>query len=107
MRLNNLIENIDYIELVNCENTAIDIDGISYNSKQAGQNDVFVCLVGEHVDGHEYAEEAVLNGYNEGFNKGIEQGNLEKSKEIARNMLQENIDINIISKVTGFHMIIG
>ena len=53
MRLNNLIESIDYIELVNCDNTAIDIDGISYNSKQTEQNNVFVCLVGEHVDGHE------------------------------------------------------
>ena len=62
MKLRNLIESINYIELVNCEDTSIEIDGVSYNSKQTRTNNIFICLPGEHVDGHEYAEEAVDNG---------------------------------------------
>lgn len=62
MILGNLIDTIDYIELVNCEDTLTEIDGISFNSKQTQQNYIFVCLTGEHVDGHEYAEEAIRNG---------------------------------------------
>ena len=62
MKLRNLIETIDYIELVNCDDTSIEFDGISYNSRNTNPNDIFVCLMGEHVDGHEYAEEAIDNG---------------------------------------------
>lgn len=62
MRLQNLIESIDYIELVNLEDLSGEIEGISYNSKKTQPNDIFVCLTGEHVDGHEYAEEALANG---------------------------------------------
>lgn len=62
MKLGNLIDSIDYVDLVNCEDTLIDINGISVNSKRTVNNDVFVCIPGEHVDGHEFAEEAVRNG---------------------------------------------
>ena len=37
----------------------------------------------------------------EGIKEGIKEGILEKSKEIAHNMLKENIDLDIISRVTG------
>ena len=62
MRLGNLIKEIDVIELVNVENYDEEIENISYNSKKTKPNDIFVCLTGEHVDGHEYAEEALANG---------------------------------------------
>ena len=62
MRLGTLIDNLDYIELVNIEGFYNEIEGISYNSKKTQHDDVFICLTGEHVDGHEYAEEAVTNG---------------------------------------------
>ena len=62
MRLNNLLDNLDYIETVNTEDVLDDIEGISYNSKKTQPNDIFICLTGEHVDGHEYAEEAIANG---------------------------------------------
>lgn len=62
MLLEKLVNSIDYIELVNCEEKSIEISGISYNSKKTEPNDIFICLTGEHVDGHEYAEEAILNG---------------------------------------------
>ena len=62
MRIRTLIDSINYIELINCTDLSGDINGISYNSKKAKSNDVFICLTGEHVDGHEYAQEAVDNG---------------------------------------------
>ena len=65
MRLRNLIENLEYVELVNFEedlDVDIEIDGISYNSKRVEPRDLFICLSGEHVDGHEYADEAISNG---------------------------------------------
>ena len=49
----------DFIELVNITDYDEEIEGISYNSKKVQPNDIFVCLTGEHVDGHEYAEEAL------------------------------------------------
>ena len=62
MRLGNLIKEIDFIELVNVEDYDEEIDGISYSSKKTKPKDIFICLTGEHVDGHEYAEEALANG---------------------------------------------
>ena len=40
-------------------------------------------------------------GYDEGLQEGHDIGSIEKTKEIATNMIKENIDINIISKVTN------
>ena len=62
MRIRTLIDNINYIELVNMDDVSEEIRGISYNSKKTKPNDIFICLTGEHVDGHEYAEEAIANG---------------------------------------------
>lgn len=63
MRLRNLVDLIDYVDLVNIDDLSDDeIEGISYNSKKTQPNDLFICLTGEHVDGHEYAEEALANG---------------------------------------------
>ena len=62
MRLRTLIDNLNYIELYEIENFVEEITGISYNSKKTEHGDVFICLTGEHVDGHEFAEEAVANG---------------------------------------------
>ena len=62
MRLENLINSINYTELINIDDLTSDISGISYNSKQTKKRDIFICLSGEHVDGHEYAEEALSKG---------------------------------------------
>ena len=62
MKLRNLVNEIDYIELVNIEDYSIELTGISYNSKKTKPDDMFFCLPGEHVDGHEFAEQAVANG---------------------------------------------
>ncbi len=60
MKLDELIEYLDYKDLINFKN--IDITGISYNSKTTKKGDIFVCLVGEHTDGHEFAKMAIENG---------------------------------------------
>lgn len=62
MRLGNLIKLIDFIEIVNITEYDEELEGISYNSKKTKPNDIFFCVVGEHVDGHEFAEEALANG---------------------------------------------
>lgn len=62
MRLGNLIKELDIIEIVNITDYDEEIEGISYNSKKVQPNDIFVCLTGEHVDGHEFADEALANG---------------------------------------------
>ena len=62
MKLDELIEYLDYKDLINFKN--IDITGISYNSKTTKKGDIFVCLVGEHTDGHEFAQMAIENGAN-------------------------------------------
>ena len=60
MKLDELIEYLDYKDLINFKN--IDITGISYNSKTTKKGDFFVCLVGEHTDGHEFAQDAINAG---------------------------------------------
>ena len=40
-------------------------------------------------------------GFDKGLKSGIERGETQKAREIARKMKEENIDIEIISKVTG------
>ena len=60
MKLDELIEYLDYKDLINFKN--IDITGISYNSKTTKKGDIFICLIGEHTDGHEFAKMAIDNG---------------------------------------------
>lgn len=60
MKLEELIEYLDYKDLVNFK--SVEVSGISYNSKTTKQGDIFVCLVGEHTDGHQYAQMAIDNG---------------------------------------------
>ncbi len=60
MKLDELIEHLDYKDLVNFKN--VEISGISYNSKTTKKGDIFVCLTGEYTDGHKYAQDAINNG---------------------------------------------
>jgi len=62
----NLQKITDYLgpkKVINSSNIeSIEIKGISYNSKTVQKGDIFVCLVGEHSDGHNYAAGAVEKG---------------------------------------------
>lgn len=60
MKLETLIENLQYEELLNFVD--VEITGISYDSKTTKSGDLFVCLVGEHSDGHQYFKSAVESG---------------------------------------------
>ena len=60
MKLDELIEYLKYDDLINFKD--VEISGISYNSKTTKKGDIFICLVGEHTDGHEYAKMAIENG---------------------------------------------
>lgn len=47
-------------------------------------------------------QKTIMNNYKrEGLEQGLKQGEKQKSIEIAKNMLKENIDIDIIAKTTG------
>ena len=46
-------------------------------------------------------EQGIEQGIERGIEQGIEQGENNKSIEIAKNMLNKNMNINIISEVTG------
>ncbi len=60
MRLETLIENLQYEELINFED--VEITGISYNSNTTKSGNIFACLVGEHSDGHLFFKSAVESG---------------------------------------------
>ena len=60
MELNDIVNKIDCIEVLNFKN--LDIKGISYNSNTIKSHELFVCLKGEHVDGHNYAQMAFEKG---------------------------------------------
>lgn len=52
MELGKIIKAIECNEVLNYKD--VDIKGISYNSKTINSHEIFVCLKGEHVDGHEF-----------------------------------------------------
>ncbi len=60
MKLGELIKNVKVKKIINEKD--VEITGISYNSKTVQKGDIFVCLKGEHTDGHDFAKNAVENG---------------------------------------------
>lgn len=60
MKLNKLLEKIDY-SLVS-GNLDIDISGLSYDSRNISTGDVFVCIVGSSLDGHDYIDSVIDSG---------------------------------------------
>ena len=60
MDLSTIIKNIKTEKILNFKD--IDIKGISYNSNTVNSHEIFVCLKGEHVDGHDFAQKAFEKG---------------------------------------------
>ena len=60
MQLSTIIKNIEHLEILNYKD--IDIKGISYNSNTINSHEIFVCLKGEHTDGHNFAQAAFEKG---------------------------------------------
>ena len=61
MKLSELIKDVEVVDKYNYDEN-VEVTGVNYNSKTAKTGDIFVCLVGEHTDGHEYAQMAIDNG---------------------------------------------
>lgn len=61
IKLNEIINFIQPEKVLN-NTQEKEITGISYNSKTTKQGDLFICLVGEHSDGHNYALQAQNQG---------------------------------------------
>ena len=60
MDLSTIIKHVKPLEVLNFKDT--DIKGISYNSNTINSHEIFVCLKGEHVDGHNYGQSAFEKG---------------------------------------------
>lgn len=60
MKINQLISAVDVIETVN--DRALEIAHVAYDSRKVTQGDLFVCVKGYKVDGHDYAAQAVGKG---------------------------------------------
>ena len=60
MKLSELVKNIKIKDIIN--NKDVEVSGISYNSKTTNKGEIFVCLKGEHTDGHAFAKMAVERG---------------------------------------------
>ncbi len=60
MFLSEILKGLKNYKLVNYRD--VNIEGISHNSKTTKGNDIFVCLNGEHSDGHDYALAAIEKG---------------------------------------------
>ena len=51
---------------------------------------------------YEFVQKKLMNSIkNEGYENGKQDGKNEEKLEIAKNLLSENIDISVISKLTG------
>ena len=59
MELDKLIENLD-CKTFNYKN--VEIKGLSYNSQTIDDDEMFICLVGENTDGHNYVKMAEERG---------------------------------------------
>lgn len=60
MLLSEILKSVKDAEIFNLKD--VEITGISYNSKITAAGDIFVCLKGEHSDGHNYAQSAIDKG---------------------------------------------
>src|SRR5690625_2557460 len=60
MLLNHLLSQINVIQEYQPKD--LEIEGVSYHSKEVSNNHLFVCVVGYKVDGHQYLSNAVDNG---------------------------------------------
>lgn len=58
--LNDLIENLTYIEILNFSN--IEIESISYDSRLCGEGSLFVALRGQNFDSHNFIDNVVQAG---------------------------------------------
>ena len=73
-----------------------------FRLKEKSDLDYISNMEGHYEKGHkEGLEQGLEIGHESGLKEGIEQGSNNKAMEIAKNMLNQNLDIELISKVTN------
>ena len=81
------------------------LEEVFNNMEELNMNEVFLGMYDEEEENKKMMNSMKLEGLEEGIEQGIEQGlkTGEKNKaiKIAKNMINKNIDINVISEVTG------
>ena len=60
MKLNKLLEKIEYTLVKG--NEEVEIKDLAYDSRNISEGYVFVSIVGNNVDGHDYINSAIENG---------------------------------------------
>ena len=60
MKLKKLLEKLDYTVINGSDET--EVKNLVYDSRKAGQDDVFVCITGAVADGHGYIPDVVKKG---------------------------------------------
>lgn len=60
MKLHKVIEDVNVLRFKG--SLDINIEGIAYDSRNVGQNYLFVCISGNVADGHNYVDEAISKG---------------------------------------------
>ena len=72
--------------------------------EELNEDPVFVRRITPEQD-QEFIENTIkYYAREEGLAEGREEGTLDTTIKIVKNMLNENIDVNIISKITGFSL---
>ncbi|MFG6118148.1 UDP-N-acetylmuramoyl-L-alanyl-D-glutamate--2,6-diaminopimelate ligase [Thalassobacillus sp. B23F22_16] len=61
MKLPELLRHIPYFQ-TNQPITEIEITGVEMDSRQVKEGDLFICLPGEHFDGHDFVDQAIKKG---------------------------------------------
>ena len=84
-------ETLNYISTDDKERSILD-------AIQKSRNDFYNDMTTAKEEG---LKEGKIEGLKEGLDRGLKEGEKNKSIEIAKNMLQLNIDVNIISQSTG------
>ena len=84
------------------------LEEVFNNMEELNMNEVFLGMYDEEEENKKMMNSMKLEGLEEGIEQGIEQGlkTGEKNKaiKIAKNMINKNIDINVISEVTGLNV---
>lgn len=62
MNLRDIIKDSQYTVVPSISKWDVEIENITFDSRQVGKNTLFVAQVGTHVDGHDFIEMAVENG---------------------------------------------
>ena len=60
MKLNKILEKVDYTKI--CGNEEVEISDLAYDSREVSDGYLYVAIVGNNVDGHDYIASAIDNG---------------------------------------------